>query len=172
MSIVLNKEQIKDIRHLQKNLDIRVREMNGIGLEEDLTLEKYIALKTEVFEFVNELESFKYWKKNKGKSNIIGEACDALHFIFSIAIDNNVEIDMEGRIKEDYNADKYETNDLIGIMDAMISDCYIEREWTGLNSVLTVMCMILDKYGFNADNLYKAYLDKNKENHKRQDNNY
>ena len=28
MSIKLSKEQIKDIRNLQKNLDIRVRELN------------------------------------------------------------------------------------------------------------------------------------------------
>ena len=43
MSIKLSREQIKDIRNLQKNLDIRVRELNNISMEEDLTLEKYIA---------------------------------------------------------------------------------------------------------------------------------
>ena len=32
MSIKLSKEQIKDIRHLQKNLDIRVRELNTISM--------------------------------------------------------------------------------------------------------------------------------------------
>ena len=71
MNILLTKEQIAEIRELQKALDIRVRENNNIPLDKDLTLEKFLALKTELFEFVNELESFKYWKKNKGKSHIL-----------------------------------------------------------------------------------------------------
>ena len=172
MSIKLSKEQIKDIRHLQKNLDIRVRELNNISLEEDLTLEKYIALKTEVFEFVNEIESFKYWKKKKGKDHILEEACDTLHFIFSIAIDKDVELDMDEVLGENYNPDNYEFNDLIGVMDAMISDCYIENDWEDLNGVLMILCILLDKCNFNADDLYKAYIDKNKVNHDRQSNNY
>ena len=155
MSIKLNKEQIKDIRHLQKNLDIRVRELNNISMEEDLTLEKYIALKTEVFEFVNEIE-----------------ACDTLHFIFSIAIDKDVELDMDEVLGENYNPDNYEFNDLIGVMDAMISDCYIENDWEDLNGVLMILCILLDKCNFNADDLYKAYIDKNKVNHDRQSSNY
>lgn len=172
MSILLSQEQIKKIRHLQKSLDVKVRELNNISIDEDLTLEKYLALKTELFEFANEIESFKYWKKNKGKSHILEEACDTLHFIFSLAIDNNVEIDLTDTIKESYNADNFDMNDLIGLMDAMISDCYIEKEWDGLNGVITLLCITLDKCNYNANDLYKAYIDKNKENHNRQNNNY
>ena len=172
MNTLLTKEQIKDIRHMQKNLDIRVREANNIDMDKDLSLEKYIALKTELFEFANEVEAFKYWKKNKGKAHILEEACDTLHFIFSLAIDMNVEINQEGIINDKYNADDYDMNEVIGIMDAMISDCYIEKEWDALNGVLAFLCIALDKCGFNADDIYKAYVDKNKENHKRQDNNY
>ena len=136
-------------------------------MEEDLTLEKYIALKTEVFEFVNEIESFKYWKKKKGKDHILEEACDTLHFIFSIAIDKDVELDMDEVLGDNYNPDN-----LIGVMDAMISDCYIENDWEDLNGVLMILCILLDKCNFNADDLYKAYIDKNKVNHDRQSNNY
>ena len=49
MNILLTKEQIEEIRELQKNLDIRVRENNNIPLDKDLTLEKFLALKTELF---------------------------------------------------------------------------------------------------------------------------
>ena len=55
MNTLLTKDQIKDIRHMQKNLDIRVREANDIDMDKDLSLEKYIALKTELFEFANEV---------------------------------------------------------------------------------------------------------------------
>ena len=50
MNTLLTKEQIKDIRHMQKNLDIRVREANDIDMDKDL------------FEFANDVEAYKYWK--------------------------------------------------------------------------------------------------------------
>lgn len=171
MSILLNKEQIKDIWSMQRNLDIKIRESKNIPLDQDLTLEKYIALKTELFEFVNEVESFKYWKENKGKEHILEEACDTLHFIFSLAIDNDTEIELE-QLSENYNADEYDMNDLIGIIDAMISDCYIEKDWNSLNGVLTLLCVALDKCNYDANDLYNAYLSKNKVNHKRQSEKY
>ena len=84
--ILLTNEQIKEITELQRILDERIRENNGIDKEKSLELKKYIALKKEFIEFVNEIESFKFWKKNKGKENIVEEACDTLHFILSLAI--------------------------------------------------------------------------------------
>ena len=38
MNVLLNKEQIAEIRELQKNLDLRVRELNDISLDKDLRL--------------------------------------------------------------------------------------------------------------------------------------
>ena len=173
MNILLTKEQIAEIRKLQKALDIRVRENNNIPLDKDLTLEKFLALKTELFEFVNELESFKYWKKNKGKSHILEEACDTLHFIFSIAIDNDVEIDMEeSSIKDLEELNKIEVNELLGLMDCVISDCMLAKEWDDLNVLLATLLIVLKRYNFTSEDLYNAYIEKNKVNHERQDNNY
>lgn len=169
---LLNKTQIKTIRQLQKNLDIRVRENNDIPMDKDLNLEKYLALKTELFEFVNEIESFKYWKKHKGKDHILEEACDTLHFIFSLAIDNNVEIVQNQEDVKDFDMNKYDTNDLIGILDACISDMFISKDWEELSTALTFLTVILTKQGFTAKDLYEEYLRKNKVNHERQDNNY
>lgn len=173
MNILLTKEQIETVRFLQKNLDIRVRENNGIDMDADLTLEKFLALKTELFEFVNELESFKYWKKNKGKSHILEEACDTLHFIFSIAIDKDIEIKQDEALLKDAKAfDKIDTNELLGIMDAIISDCMIDNDWEDLNAMLMLLTLTLERYNFSANDLYEAYITKNKVNHERQDNNY
>ena len=118
------KKQIKEMMKLQKALDIRVRENNEIELDKDLTLEKFLALKTELYEFINELESFKYWKKNKGKDHILEEACDTLHFILSLAIDKEVDMNIEEKeIKELGEVDKIETNELLAMSDFLISDC-------------------------------------------------
>ena len=167
------KKQIKEMMKLQKALDIRVRENNKIELDKDLTLEKFLALKTELYEFINELESFKYWKKNKGKDHILEEACDTLHFILSLAIDKEVDMNIEEKeIKELGEVDKIETNELLAMSDFLISDCMIDNDWIALKLVLTIILIVLRRVGFDKEDLYNAYIEKNKVNHQRQDNNY
>ena len=167
------KKQIKKMMKLQKALDIRVRENNEIELDKDLTLEKFLALKTELYEFINELESFKYWKKNKGKDHILEEACDTLHFILSLAIDKEVDMNIEEKeIKELGEVDKIETNELLAMSDFLISDCMIDNDWIALKLVLTIILIVLRRVGFDKEDLYNAYIEKNKVNHQRQDNNY
>lgn len=170
---IFTKKQIKEMMELQKALDIRVRENNEIELDKDLTLEKFLALKTELYEFINELESFKYWKKNKGKDHILEEACDTLHFILSLAIDKEVDMNIEEKeIKELGEVDKIETNELLAMSDFLISDCMIDNDWIALKPVLTIMLIVLKRVGFDKEDLYNAYIEKNKVNHQRQDNNY
>ncbi len=167
------KKQIEEMMKLQKALDIRVRENNEIELDKDLTLEKFLALKTELYEFINELESFKYWKKNKGKDHILEEACDTLHFILSLAIDKEVDMNIEEKeIKELGEVDKIETNELLAMSDFLISDCMIDNDWIALKLVLTIILIVLRRVGFDKEDLYNAYIEKNKVNHERQDNNY
>lgn len=166
-------KQIKEMMKLQKALDIKVRKNNEIELNKDLTLEKFLALKTELYEFINELESFKYWKKNKGKDHILEEACDTLHFILSLAIDKEVDMNIEEKeIKELGEVDKIETNELLAMSDFLISDCMIDNDWIALKLVLTIILIVLRRVGFDKEDLYNAYIEKNKVNHERQDNNY
>lgn len=171
MRAVFTLEQLNIMRHLQNNLDIRVKNENDIPMDANLSIEKFLALKTELFELANEIESFKYWKKSKNKTNQLEEACDVLHFILSIAIDNDVELAEEPQ-PEDYDPDKYDMNDLLGMMDCMISDMFIEKNWEDLNALLLVLGIVVNKCGYDIDDLFKMYKDKNKENHKRQDNKY
>lgn len=171
-NLLLTKEQIEKITELQTELDIRVRENNDIPQEQDLNLEKYIALKTEFFEFVNEIESFKYWKKNKGKSHILEEACDATHFIFSLAIDNKAKIEFKDDMFKNFKIEEYEMIDLMGVTDAVISDVYAGQIWEDLSIVLSFILIMINKCGFTADDLYNEYIRKNQINHERQANNY
>ena len=89
----------------------------------------------------------------------------------SIAIDNDVEL-VEEKQPENYNPDDYDMNDLIGILDCMISDMFIEKDWGDLNPLLMVLGIVVNKCGYDIEDLYKCYKNKNKENHKRQDNKY
>ena len=137
MRTVFTQEALNEMRRLQRKLDTRVKKENDIPADANLNIEKFLALKTELFELANEIESFKYWKKNKNKTNQLEEACDVLHFILSIAIDNRVEL-VEEKNPGDYNTDEYDMNDLIGMLDCMISDMFIEKDWEGLNQILLV----------------------------------
>lgn len=170
MSILLTNEQINEIRFLQANLDQRIREEHSLE-GKDLSLEKHLALKTELFELINEVESFKYWKKNKGKDSILEEACDVLHFVMSIAIDNDVEI-KDLKIEGDFSIDDYNMNEVFGIMDSMTIDCFLRKDYSDLIPFVILMCIVLKKCGFEPENLYNAYIAKNKVNHDRQDNKY
>lgn len=171
MRAVFTLDELNTMRHLQQNLDIRVKNNNDIPQDANLSIEKFLALKTELFELANEIESFKYWKKNKNKTNQLEEACDVLHFILSIAIDNDVELAEESQ-PENYDPDTYDMNELLGIMDCMISDMFIEKNWDDLGGLLLTLGIIVNKCGYDIEELYKMYRDKNKENIKRQDNNY
>ena len=167
-NIFLSLEQINEIREMQKALDERI--LNDLGIEpKDIALEKHLALKTELFELINEIESFKWWKKNKGKEHILEEGCDVLHFLLSLANDNEIEF-----IDVDTNTDMIdmEMNELLGIMDSLTLDMFIEKDYTGLNFLLKLLSIVLHKKGYNANDLYNAYISKNKVNHERQDNNY
>lgn len=171
-NLLLSKEQVEKITELQTELDIHVRKSNDIPDEQDLNLEKYIALKTEFFEFVNEVESFKFWKKNKGKSHILEEACDTMHFIFSLAIDNGSKIELDKDFLNNIDPERYNINDLIGITDANITDIFINNDWEGLFIILTFILIMINRCGFTADDLYNEYIRKNQINHERQVNNY
>ena len=171
MRAVFTQEELNEMRHLQNNLDIRIKNENNIPADANLSMEKFLAIKTELFELANEIESFKYWKKNKNKTNQLEEACDVLHFAISIAIDNDVEL-IEDKQPENYNPDEYDMNDLLGMLDCMISDMFIEKDWDDLIALLTVLGVIVNKCGYDVEDLYKCYKSKNKENHTRQDNKY
>ena len=172
---LFSQEQLRTMLDMQQELDVYIRENNDIPHEQNLNEEKYIALKTELFEMVNEIESFKYWKKNRGKDNVLEEACDMLHFILSLAIDNDADLSPNtDDIKdlEDMDLDQYELNELITYVDDIIVGCYFMPNWNGLSMVLTFLSVIISKCGFSVDDLFKAYIEKNKVNMERQANNY
>ena len=85
---------MKELQMKQNRLDKFVCENNNIENPGDLVLNKITALDVEFGELANEIQFFKHWKKNKliDKAKVIEEACDCLHFILSLANDNDVNL--------------------------------------------------------------------------------
>lgn len=90
---------LKQLQEKQNKLDNYIIEKQGLQ-GKDLLKNKIIALDVELSEFMNEIESFKFWKINKGKDKALEEACDCLHFILSIANDLNVDLSKFVKIDE------------------------------------------------------------------------
>ena len=79
----------KSIIDQQILLDKAIKEAHKIN--QDYSNQMIIALYTEVGEFANEIQSFKYWKKSKNidQNNLLEEFADGLHFLISFAIKTN-----------------------------------------------------------------------------------
>lgn len=137
-------------------------------LEQDHQEEMFIALFTEVGEFANEVQSFKYWKKSKkiDQNNLLEEYADGLHFLMSFAIKYNCNSLIEPLVlSEDINKQFLEIFNAINKMVKKISKRKIEKTiaiYLGLAKLLTI----------SDDKINDAYELKNKKNFERIKNNY
>ncbi|HSQ90170.1 dUTP diphosphatase [Romboutsia sp.] len=171
----LTKEQLQTMMDLQGKMDELALKNNGVDEELDLTQEKYIALKTELHEFINEIEEFKFWKKNKGKDHVLEEGIDTIHFILSLMIDYGYEMKEDLVITKEQleHMEDKSINELYVMTDALMVDTYMMRSWAEmLTSILIGILLMLNKCGFTGDNIYDEYIRKNKINIERQEKQY
>lgn len=169
--------QLKEMMILQKNFDDMIRKNNEIDENTDLTQEKYIALKTELHEFINEIEFFKCWKKNKGKENILEEGVDCVHFILSIMIDYGYDVEQGGDIEISETQLEHMENksmsELYIMVDSLLVDTYMMLSFKEMmGSILIGIMIMIDRCGYTGDDIYSAYIKKNKTNVERQHNAY
>lgn len=184
---------------IQKQLDDRIVKEKGLE-GQDLLDKKILALQVELGELANEWRGFKFWsedqeprtevpdfetwKKNghktyKGKpamhfkNPLLEEYVDCLHFFLSIGINSNVRTDID--------FDKAGTRDIMTLF-AKINRYTAEMWWehNGKTGQLLVKWLfgfqnflrLGEMLGFTWDEIEKAYLEKNKINHERQESGY
>ena len=171
----LTKEQLQEIMKMQQEMDTLALKNNNIDENEDLTEEKYIALKVELHEFMNEIESFKFWKKHKGKENKLEEAIDVIHFILSMMNDYDYEIvdDLEITDKQMEHMENKSINEIYIMTDALLVDAYMNCDWVKmLEAILMGVLIMISKCGFTSEDIYNEYIRKNKINRERQNKGY
>lgn len=171
----LTKEQLQKMMAMQKSLDEYVIANNEIGEDVNIIQGRYIALKTELHEFINEIEFFKFWKKNKGKEHILEEGIDCVHFILSLMIEFGYDIqeDLEITDKQLEHIQNKTMAELYLMTDTLLVDTFITNTYKeNMASVLVGIMLMLNRCGFTGDDLYNAYVEKNKVNVERQNNEY
>lgn len=157
-----------NLYNIQKQLDDRIcREHRLEGA--NLLSSKILALQVELGELANETRCFKFWS-NQGPSpreDILEEYVDCLHFILSIGLDSQLTNMSVKKLDSD--------NDLISQFQNIftnITTFQLEPVLENYETLFNSFLLLGVKLGFEKEEVYLAYLEKNKINHKRQDEGY
>ncbi len=155
----------KKILEMQKALDKNIQKIHNIKAEE-VTMHKVVALIVEIAEFANEIQTFKYWKKQKNINDklVLEEFVDGIHFFLSLSITLKASTNIEpiivsedkveqlaqvfvetSKLKEDLNKEQVEKAfgvymgmaQMIGLTDKDIEDFYIEKNKVNFERLAT-----------------------------------
>ncbi|TPE58045.1 hypothetical protein FJO69_00335 [[Mycoplasma] falconis] len=143
---------------------------NNLSKEDLLYFDKkiVIALLVELGEFANEVQDFKYWKKNKvlKRADILEEFADGIHFLTSIAYKNKVKSNIKVIKKYDnFSLQLAYTYRLFTKLLKSHSKIKIRKAYgayLGLGLIVNI----------NYEDILKAYQAKNQKNYDRIKNNY
>lgn len=155
---------------MQEDLDYRIEKEHNL-LSENLVPKKILALLVELGELANETRCFKFWS-NKGpspKKVILEEYVDGLHFILSLGLKLNYSKDLNLKpivcLKSPLYAQFLDLYDKISKFNNNTSkEMYLDLFQSFLNLGASL--------NFSEKDIEDAYVEKNKVNHKRQDEGY
>ncbi|KYG28158.1 dUTP diphosphatase [Alkalihalobacillus trypoxylicola] len=176
---------LSNLFDLQRKLDQRIIDDKKLH-DEDLLPKKILALQVELGELANEWRGFKFWSENqepntnalsiagnkaKKYNPLLEEYVDCLHFILSIGL--------ELRLTQ-FEYLSPEGLDITECFIELMSDAWeIQNDWKNnrvdeeVYSRIVIQFLYLGKkLGFTEEHVEQAYIEKNKENHNRQDRGY
>lgn len=160
-------EQLQELLDMQRALDDSILKENGLVYDERIAYQNQIALWVELGEMLNEFPTeFKHWKKTARDNREKGleEFVDCLHFQLSL-------MNYYGfRINEyhEYNENKaleMGNVDLLFCLEHTLSHCNC---YYGLSMLFEIGNYL----GFAWEEIYQAYMKKNKVNYERLKNGY
>lgn len=163
-------EQLKEMLEMQDLLDHAIMVKKGITKYPSTNMR--IAMFVELGEMMNEFSThFKHWKStavdNREKGLV--EFVDALHFALSLANYEGINLN-EKHIQDYLEYDRLGQHFEIDKRELMwlLPDAVRCRGAQRMNYLL----MIGKYFGFTWDEIYQAYIGKNKVNYERLKNNY
>ena len=183
---------LKHLFELQAKLDEHIEKEHPRQEGEDRLAKKILALQVELAECAQESRCFKYWSNDQEPRTkamkrptmnyedaewynpLLEEYVDCLHFILSIGLDLRMdevadELDLEYVCRDIIDCFVYLNSD--------ITDLYYVRENDDVNSdfyesLFSKFIRLGKLLGFTWEQIEKAYLEKNKINHERQESGY
>lgn len=153
---------------IQRQLDKKILENHNLQGRKLINF-KVLALQVELGELANETRCFKYWSKKASSERavILEEYVDCLHFILSIGLEIDfTNITVKGELQEHSLSEQF-----LGLFN-QISLFYQTQSKQNYKILFTLFLSLGNKIGFTMDEVEDAYMDKNKVNHQRQEQNY
>lgn len=161
-------EQLKELLMMQKALDEHIMEERGLRCYPTKNMQ--VALFVELGELLNEYPTkFKHWKKMPVDSREKGlvEYVDCLHFQMSLFNHFGIMINEQ---RHDYNSEA--NRFLVENPDMFLLNMMNCVDNSSNQDGLAELFEIGNWLGFKWEEIYKAYIDKNKVNYERIKNNY
>lgn len=169
---MLNNEQLLTIIKLQTELDQKIASTRLIQENPTILNDKFLALMIEIAEFANEQRCFKYWssKSASEKSILLEEYIDGFHFIISIVNSCNLATEI---LTFKTNFQDYQ-NLTLAFLDLFATTLKLQerKDLATFEKWFNIYYTIGHKCNFTSDDIFNAYLAKNKINHSRQEQNY
>lgn len=158
---------IKEMLQMQKKLDEAIMEEYGLTEIDEENLR--MAILDEVGELTHELKgSWCWWKKTQAPvddKKVLGELVDIWHFVLSYQ--NHFNFGEEARLS--YLNEEELSNGMLKRLRTKKSN--LSKVLTRLvifeSSIIPVLIAITEYLGFTIEQVYEAYLDKNKINYQR-----
>lgn len=163
----------------QRKLDERIIQGNGLTYADLYNSGRYQhALLDELGELNHELKAnWCWWKKTQAPVNrekVLEEFVDCLHFVLSWQI-ATVEVEPDAYYRPEEKAwNAYKRDEVTTVPRAAT---YVNgvAKWCGDHYVeppVGAIIRLMNGLGFNIEEVYNAYMTKNRINHERQDNGY
>ncbi|WP_208592292.1 dUTP diphosphatase [Gracilibacillus suaedae] len=153
---------------MQRELDNYILAQHDLK-NENVFDKKVLALLVEVGELANETRCFKYWsvKPASEKAVIAEEYVDGIHFILSLGLELGVD-----QYESSNQASDEDLTSLFHHVFRSISVLKGEQSVEAYRAVFDTYLILGEKLGFSANDIKKAYVDKNKINFERQNQGY
>ncbi|MFV8414091.1 dUTP diphosphatase [Mycoplasma sp. Z355B] len=165
----MNLTKIFDMqKELDKQIAKKSQDANPDLNVEDIKVQKTLALIIEAAEYINEVQSFKYWKIHKDikKSAVTEEFADLIHFLVNFSYKFEIDPEIEPLILSD------DINIQFQQLFIAIADIMKEINKTNILKAFQVALGSFVMLGYNYDDLFAAYEAKNRKNYERIANNY
>src|SRR5699024_10718845 len=153
---------------MQKKLDNYILAQHNLK-DENVFDKKVLALLVEIGELANETRCFKYWslKPPSKKEVILEEYVDGIHFILSVGL----ELGLDNYEPTNEEVGEY-MKTIFNLVYQTITYLRIDQSISSYKMVFHTYLMLGDELGFSANDIKKAYYEKNKVNFERQDQGY
>jgi dimeric dUTPase (all-alpha-NTP-PPase superfamily) len=156
----------------------------GEEIDKNLLLNQTIlALQVEVAELANATRCFKHWsiKGPESKERLLDEYADILHFFLSIGNQMDMQAKEMSIPKALFKISKKHIMDIIVVLSYHINDLYTETTAILIRKPKTIslyssILRAIEELGaylkFTTEEVEQAYMEKHKENYRRQEEGY